>query len=130
MSRAEIFLPWPSFVEGGWREHPLPDGPLVKVFERPTIAARDIAAQYHPRWQKLSKADQKLVARNTHQILGRRCDAPCSFVNCWTPDGSTGITTVRTGGTGQAIRIAAARQIPIFNLQRQDHREAWEAVIR
>lgn len=44
--------------------------------------------------------------------------------------GSIGHTTSKTGGTGQAIRIAKAYDVPIFNLQRDDHRAAWEEVIR
>jgi hypothetical protein len=128
VSRAEVFLPWPGFAESGWRKHPLPKGPTIVVYERPTIMARDIAANHHPTWDKLSDGEQKLMARNTHEILGRRCDAPCSMVICWTPDGSTGLTSPRTGGTGQAIRIAAAHKIPIFNLQRHDHLAAWRAI--
>ena len=65
-----------------------------------------------------------------YQILGMGCKSPSAMVVCWTPDGSTGITTARTGGTGQALRIAFAHGVPIFNLQRRDHREAWEEVIR
>ena len=50
-----------------------------------------------------------------YQILGMGCKSPSAMVVCWTPDGSTGITTARTGGTGQALRIAFAHGVPIFN---------------
>lgn len=130
VTRAEIFLPWPGFSETGQRMSLLPVGPNVIVHDRPTVRAARIAAQYHLGWGDLSRAVQRLMARNVHQILGADCMSPCSMVVTWTPDGSTGITTARTGGTGQALRIAHDRKIPIFNLQREDHREAWEEVIR
>jgi hypothetical protein len=115
------YLPWPWFNGR--------DGALV-ARNRPSARALEIAPQYHPNWKNLSEAAQKLHARNVHQILGADCNSPCSMVICWTPDGSTEITTARTGGTGQAIRIAAAHKVPIFNLQRDDHRAAWEEVLR
>lgn len=116
----EIYVPWAGFNNIGHGAE------LV----RPTPKAMEIAAQYHPGWKNLREPVQKLHARNVHQILGADCNSPCSMVICWTPDGSTGITTARTGGTGQAIRIAAAHKVPIFNLQREDHRAAWEEVLR
>jgi hypothetical protein len=115
----EVYVPWPGFTEDG-----------VTRLSRPTFRAMEIAAKYHPNWKNLRDAVQKLHARNVHQILGAGCDASCSMVICWTPDGSTGITTAATGGTGQALRIAYDRRIPIFNLARPDHRAAWEEVIR
>lgn len=49
---------------------------------------------------------------------------PVGWVLCWTPDGAAeGIETSRaTGGTGQAIRLASAHGIPVYNLAREDHR--------
>lgn len=110
----EIFLPWARF---NGRQRGL-DGP--------TDMAREIAAQHHPSWHRLSRGPQSLIARNTHQILGRFCDNPSAFVLCWTPDGATEKTTAKTGGTGQAIRVAVAYKVPVYNLQREDHRKAWE----
>jgi hypothetical protein len=49
------------------------------------------------------------MARNYRQIIGK--DAQNSeFVICWTKDGES------SGGTGQALRIAAHHNIPIHNL--------------
>lgn len=57
------------------------------------------------------------MARNSQQILGWGCASQESeFVICWTQDGATKETTQRTGGTGQAIRIAIDLGIPVFNL--------------
>jgi hypothetical protein len=130
VTRAEIFLPWPGFAETNHRANPLPVGPGITIYERPTMKAARIASQFHPKWHDLRQSVQRLMARNTHEILGRDCETPVSMVVTWTPDGSTGITTDATGGTGQALRIAYDRRIPIFNLALKDHREAWEEVIR
>jgi len=120
--RREIFLPWSGFNDHGPKSG-------AKWFHDPTSAALAIAQLHHPTWFGLKDSVRRLHARNVHQVLGANCDDPSAFVICWTPDGSTGITTSRTGGTGQALRIAYAYGIPIFNLQREDHRAAWERLV-
>jgi hypothetical protein len=109
----DLFLPWRSF------------NGRTSRFQMPTREALDIAAKHHPGWRRLSDAGKRLIARNVHQILGENCDAPAAFVVCWTPDGATTKTTARTGGTGQAIRVANAHGVPVFNLAIDEHREAW-----
>lgn len=61
------------------------------------------------------------MARNVHQVLGPKPkDAPSlvEFVVCWTRDGAErGLdTSIVTGGTGMAIRLADSRRVPIYNL--------------
>lgn len=68
------------------------------------------AAQFHPIWRDLSAGVQLLHARNSPIILGGELNEPVDFVLCWTPGARV------TGGTGQALRIAQASGIPIFNL--------------
>jgi len=93
----EIYLPWKGF-EGS-------KSPYYQ--DRPE--AREIAATYHPAWERLSEGAKKLQTRNVHQILGWELDTPSNFVICWTKKGKG------TGGTGQAIRIANAYNIPVFD---------------
>ena len=93
----EIYLPWANF-RGSTSN-------LVVTDTR----AFDIAKRFHPRWDKLSDGAKKLQARNSHQILGNNLDTLADFVVCWTPFGSG------CGGTGQAIRIAMAYNIPVFD---------------
>lgn len=112
----ETYVPWEKFCGCDRGFLPLP-------------AAFEIAEYYHPNYHSLRPGAQRLHARNSHQILGRRLDDPVAFVVCWTPDGSTGRTTAKTGGTGQAIRIAADYDIPIKNLARPEHRAEIEALI-
>jgi len=79
-------------------------------------AAFEIASEYHPAWGGLQPYVKKLHARNAQQILGKNLDCTVKFVVCWTPDGAETETTIKTGGTGQAIRIANAYRVPVFNL--------------
>ena len=68
------------------------------------------AQKYHPRWGKLTTYAKELHARNSAIICGKDLHTPVDFVVCWTCDGGP------TGGTGQALRIAADLGIPVFNL--------------
>ena len=96
-SLKEIWLPWPNF-----------NGNRSKLF--PSADAFTLAKKYHPKWNKLYDTSKKLHARNGHQILGADLQTPTDFVVCWTSDGKA------SGGTGQALRIAADRNITIYNL--------------
>ena len=93
----EIYLPWANF-EGSDSKYIVKD---KRAFE--------IAEQYHPKWERLNDGEKKLQARNSHQIFGWTLDVPSYFVICWTKNGSG------EGGTGQAIRIAKANNLPIFD---------------
>lgn len=119
--RCEIYLPWPSFNDRV--------SCVGTVFDAPTDAAYAEAARHHPLWHALPRGAQRLHARNAHQVLGRTLDDPVSFVVCWTPDGSLDGRGPNTGGTGQALRIAAAHDIPTFNLKRTDHMERIAAFL-
>jgi hypothetical protein len=78
--------------------------------------AERIAAQYHPTWTYLKPYARKLHTRNCFQVLGEELKRPSDFLFCWTSDGATTETTQKTGGTGQAIRIALAHDVQIYNL--------------
>ena len=98
----KIFLPWKGF-----------NGNESKYYEIPK-KAYEVAENYHPRYNHLSRPVQSLMARNSQQVLGEKLDADVSFIVCWTEDGAA------SGGTGQALRIALDRDIPIFNLYEED----------
>ena len=78
--------------------------------------AYNIAAEHHPTWGGLPPYVKKLHARNAQQILGQNLELLSKFVVCWTPDGAETETTKETGGTGQAIRIANAYNVQVYNL--------------
>lgn len=95
----ELYLPWPRFNGHPWA-----------TLERPTAAAVNIAAAHHPAWADLDWKSRMLHARNSHIVLGRDCNDPVDFLVCWTRGGRT------VGGTGQAIRVARAYDVPVYNL--------------
>ena len=107
---AQIFLP-----AAGWRGS-------VSTLHPDTLGAdpwgraREIAAAHHPAFAGLSAFVQALHTRNVFQVLGSSLDSPSEFVLCWTADGDA------SGGTGQALRIAATYGVPVFNLQRSRER--------
>lgn len=101
----EIFLPWGGF-NGRRTWH---DGIRLLSAEA-TPKAHEIAARFHPVWDKLQPNIRALHARNVAQVLGANLDDPVLFVLCWTPNGSG------SGGTGQAIRIAKGFDIPVFDM--------------
>jgi len=116
---AEVYLPWAGFDAVNRWGRPIPS--LLQPEASPQAHA--IAARYHPGWARLSPGARALHARNVHQILGPGLDRASAFVLCWTPDGADGVrvqTSRSTGGTGQAIRIAAAHGVPVFNLWHGD----------
>lgn len=112
-SKREIYLPWKGF-----------NGCLNAELHEPTEQAMQVAEHYHPGWCYLKRPARLLMGRNSHQVLGRNLDDPVEMVVCWTPDGSLDGSGGQSGGTGQALRIAADRGIEVFNLQRPEHL-AW-----
>jgi hypothetical protein len=115
---ADVFLPWPGYE--GFEEARL---------DRPTRAAYELAARFHPTWAACRRGPRALHARNSHQILGPNLNDAVSFVVCWTPDASLHGATRASGGTGQALRIAAAYSVPVFNLADPEHRTRIERFI-
>lgn len=106
---AEIYLPWKGF--NGFEGEPARDAPQEEAFE--------IAEKYHTGFKFLSQGAKKLIARNSHQILGWDVTNPVlsEFVICWTPQrvNRKGVL-VYEGGTGQALRIAQDNGVTIYNL--------------
>ena len=85
-----------------------------------TSAAMRMAGDFHPGWMYLSYPVKKLHARNCYQVLGEDLATPVDFVICWTPGGQ------EVGGTAQAIRIAKANRIKIFNLANEEDLNFWK----
>ena len=113
--KREIYIPWPGFQH---RFSVRDDRGFVQVGVGKN--ALDMAAKYHPAWERCSRGAQALHARNCYQVLGRRLDTPVNFVICWTKHAAG------SGGTGQALRIAKDHDIPIYDLCDPDARAYWE----
>lgn len=84
----------------------------AKFIRIPTLWEKALlhAAKFHPNWSACDETARGLHARNSLIMMGDGLDSPVSFVICWTDGGKV------AGGTGQALRIAAAHNIPVFNL--------------
>lgn len=93
-----------------------------------TPQAIAVAKRFHPAWHRCGDFARKLHGRNAFQVLGRDLESPSRFLVCWTRDGATSHAerSIRTGGTGTAISIASEFGVPVFNLQREDHRRRIE----
>lgn len=108
----EIFVPWRGFNGSTSPYYPDPRNAAV------TREAAEIAEAAHPAWDRCSDGAKRLHTRNVHQVLGLKLDSPVRFVLAWTKDGRA------SGGTGQAIRIAETRGIPVLNLHSRSVRDA------
>ncbi|MEZ8987936.1 macro domain-containing protein [Vibrio breoganii] len=93
--------------------------------------AIDSAAQLHPAWDKLSAGVKRLMARNTLQIIDSQTKSPVDRVICYTGDGASSVSeiTSKTGGTGQALRLACQHGVPIVNVGNSEHRSEMESYI-
>lgn len=113
--QAEIMLPWSGF-NGARVDN-------IRFYAPNNPRSLEIAAQFHPAWDRCSQGAKNMHARNVHQIAGLSLNEPVKFVVCWTPNGS------RSGGTGQALRIAEHLRIPIFDLALDDAFERLKAFV-
>lgn len=115
--QVELYLPWPSFEADARAD----EDSEVRVFPTPSDDAYDLAARFHPAWAGLPSTARHLLARDGHQVLGTDLATPVPFVVCWTADGSLDGSSLRSGGTGQALRIAHHHGVRVLNLARPDH---------
>lgn len=102
-AKKEVYLPWHLYND-------LVPGEDGVCMTRPSPAAVNFAASFHPAWDRCSHGARLLHARNCHIVLGPDLTDPVKFIVAWTPQGKGG------GGTGQALRIAARMKIPVFDL--------------
>lgn len=111
--KMEIFVPWDGFnrfktSQGKHIYCDIPHGAYM------------IAEKYHPNYSRLREPVKHLMARNTCQIMGRLLNDSVDYVVCYTSDGKS------SGGTGQALRIAEAHNITVYNLF---YKDAYEFVL-
>lgn len=111
-TKMRIFLPFDGFND---KNHGY--GYIAKYSVKDVDNAHNAVVTYHPIGYRLQGKSYKLMARNYHQVCGLDGEKNSEFIICWTPDGATTKTTRNTGGTGQAIRIANALSIPVYNLK-------------
>ena len=120
----QIWLPWKGFNYESPLSQSLPRTGHYAI--QANWQADQIAAAFHPAWNKCSEGAKKLHTRNVYQVLGPglgkvQIETVSKFIVCWTSDGKA------SGGTGQAIRIAEGTGIPVFNLFNADAMDQLEA---
>lgn len=83
-----------------------------------TPEAELIAMKHYSGWNYANSPVRSLMVRNCNQVLGMDLKHKAKFVFCLTEDGCNDgdKTTGKTGGTGQAIRVAKAYGVPVFNM--------------
>lgn len=125
-----IYIPWNGF--NGFSAHTDDEfkmGEIILVKDANCVnAARNVAKQNHPSYGALSSGSRKLMIRNSYQVFGSALSSLSNYVLCWTKDGADGtkiLTSKDSGGTGQAIRIAAANGVPVLNLANLEVRKEW-----
>lgn len=96
--KKEIYLPWKGF-----------NNSYSDLYDI-SVEAYNLANNFHPAFRQQSIGVQKLLARDGYQVLGLNLNDPCKMIICYTEFGKL------KGGTSQAIRIAKAYNIPVFNL--------------
>jgi len=113
VSDVQVFVPWHGF-------NGVMDG-ILGVDANTLRTAQD----FHPAWDRCSQGARKLHARNVRQVYGVNPDGSddSRFVMCWTPDAA------RVGGTATAMRLAAAKDIPVYNLADAETRTRIEAYL-
>jgi hypothetical protein len=116
----KIYIPWEGFNNRYSNEN---DNDTVHAGV--CGGALGLAQRYHPAWDLCTDGVRKLHARNVYQIFGTSLCRKSEFVICWTPDGLGG------GGTGQALRIARAHDVPVLDLgeyitERDLKAHAWQ----
>lgn len=82
----------------------------LEIFQAHHATPRAIveAAKFHPNWRACTPFARMLHGRNMMIMLGQNLDTPVQRVYFWTPGGMV------TGGTGQALRVAVANNIPCY----------------
>jgi hypothetical protein len=117
---SEVFLPWTGYN----RELKVYPGTVRRNV--PSPEAHLIAKEHHPNWNACSWGAKCLLARNAHILLGENLDDPVEFVLCWAEPDLNNLKPSLRGGTGHAVRIANAYDIPVNNLFWDDIREMAE----
>ena len=124
----DIYLPYINFNNKSGSKYI-----FISTFDHSNYKAAYESLKYHPRGFNMSHGTKVMMIRNYFQACGLVNQSNSSFVICWTPKGANGYTiktTYEDGGSGQCIRIAAANNIPVYNLKdsRYSHLTAQEIV--
>jgi hypothetical protein len=110
VTKLELHLPFKDF-----------DGKQSK-FTYTSDFVKGVAKMFHTSFDTLKPVVQTFLAKNVRLVLGKEGKSPAMFLIVWTEDGTEKAIekTFKTGNSGNAIAIADAIGIPVFNLVRPD----------
>lgn len=96
------------------------------------LKACSMAERYHVLGSRMSQETRELMGRNVYQVLGDDLAMPSKFLICDAPfpvyDDQGRVIDV-DGGTGMAVRLAAAHNIPVYHLGTPEHRQRMERFV-
>lgn len=125
--RCVIMLPWKNFNKQNYSLDNCLDSFVVGETEEGNKAVD----RFHPAPQSLKAGGRMCICRNYHQVMGYDNYPKVTFVICCADQDKTGNVL---GGTGQAVRVARANNIPVFNMRadrwRMSFREFLEGLLR
>lgn len=96
------------------------------------LRACSIAEQYHDLGRHMPQDMRDLMGRNVYQVLGDDLRTPSRFLICDAPGvvlNNEGKVVDVDGGTGLAVRLAVAHNIPIYHLSIPEHRHRMEQFV-
>lgn len=96
------------------------------------LRACSIAEQYHELGRHMPQDVRELMGRNVYQVLGDDLRTPSRFLICDAPGAvldNDGKVVDVDGGTGMAVRLASAHNIPIYHLGIPEHRHRMEQFV-
>ena len=111
---AEIYLPFDVFEGKHDNGYHFINAQFLPTYNE----AVRMASEFHPNWPACTERAKQMHTRNVYQVLGQSLDKPSLFLLCWTNGGKV------VGGSGQALRVAKAYDVPIFNLYFDDALES------
>lgn len=112
-----VYLPFPYFNGRSASQPGMIDAQALPKAPQ----AQDLAKSIHPATQNKKTLSSHALAfhsRNGHQVLGVSLDTPVRSILCFTGDGAKkgASITQKTGGTGQALRLADKFGVPVVNI--------------
>ena len=98
-----VYMPWMTFN----KNKPILGKPRAQQLRDEVLK---IVYKHEPYAKDLSDGVKLIKSRNVYQVLGEDLKTPSNVVVCWTEEGQI------VGGTGLAIKIAMANNIPVLNV--------------
>lgn len=118
-----VFLPWRNFNRA---KYDLTKSRECYVVGQESEGLKAIE-EFHPAPHNLSFGARSCLCRNYYQICGYRDVGQVRFVVCCANVDSNGEVS---GGTGHAVRIAKANNIPVFNIRQEGWRNSLKQFLR